>query len=210
MRGDVFFFYQHRTSLTEMIWNSVNFNLYANCRSTRATSSSRKWGQGIGCITQAACVYICTSKELIANKYKCNAPRVLRARGGRFARRSPWICWHAARAAPLPFVQLVRDQNKQNPLVAERCMHLLVSQRPKWAKKSTGWHWKMHCDQKRSTQRLNLFPRRVRRSARDRLFIIYSTCMHTCRQGSAVNARVVYWETTSAVICDSRADSSRW
>jgi hypothetical protein len=54
--------------------------------------------------------------------------RVLRARGGRFARRSPWICWQAARAAPLPFVQLVRDQNKQNPPVGVQGGMQLMSQ----------------------------------------------------------------------------------
>lgn len=114
--------------------------------------------------------------------------------------RSPWICWQAARAAPLPFVQLVRDQNKQNPPVAAQGglqRDSLMSQDDENAlKKSTGRHWNAaHFASKSGPLTPRLFYLLLwecLRCAWSRIFYYVFTCMLTCRQGSAVNARVVY------------------
>jgi len=126
--------------------------------------------------------------------------RVLRARGGRFATRSPWICWHAARAAPLPFVQLARDQNKQNPRLSLLRDATWLAHVPggENALKKPGRHWNAaKCIQKRIFWKF----------AWSAFYAV--TCMLTCRWGSAVNARVVYWDD---LCCNMLRgfDSSRW
>lgn len=88
-----------------------------------------------------------------------------------------------------PAICATRPRPKQTKSACRREMHLLVSQGPNVLKNPP----------------VDIEKRIVTRSgpidasqfissaaARDRLFIIYSTCMHICRQGSAVNARVVY------------------